>query len=236
MTLNESLIQQLEESSLPGAIQLIAGMFPGKVVFSSSLGQEDQVLADAIFRNDIDVKVFTIDTGRLFNETYELLDRTNARYKKNIQIFFPDATDVEQFVSTKGINSFYESVENRKGCCFIRKVKPLNRALEGASVWITGLRAEQSDNRKDMPMIEWSEEKQLFKFNPLIRWTYEQMIDYIKENNIPYNRLHDQGFISIGCAPCTRAIEPGEDARAGRWWWETSQKECGLHSTIAKAS
>ena len=232
--LTPELIKKIEESSLAEGLRLVSGFFPGKVVFSSSLGQEDQVLTDVIFKNDLPVRIFTIDTGRLFNETYELLDRTTSRYKKNIQVYFPEAADVEEFVASKGINSFYESVENRKECCHIRKVKPLNRALKGAQVWITGLRAEQSNNRHDMPMIEWSEEKQLYKFNPLINWTYQQMLDYINQFNVPYNRLHDKGFISIGCLPCTRAVEPGEDARAGRWWWETSQKECGLHETIAK--
>lgn len=234
--LTPELIAEVEKSSLPEAIGLVADLFPGKVVFSSSLGQEDQVLTDVIFKNNIPVEIFTIDTGRLFNETYELLDKTTARYKKPIKVYFPEAKDVEEFVAAKGINSFYESVENRKECCHIRKVIPLNRALKGAAVWITGLRAEQSNNRKEMPMIEWSEEKQLYKFNPLIRWTYDEVMNYIKEYYVPYNTLHDKGFISIGCAPCTRAIEPGEDARAGRWWWETSQKECGLHSTIVKAS
>ena len=224
-------IKKVEESTLADGLKLITEWFPGKVVFSSSLGQEDQVLTDVIFKNNLPVTIFTIDTGRLFDETYELLDRTNARYKKNIQVYFPEAADVEEFVVNKGINSFYESVDNRKECCHIRKVKPLNRALKGAAVWITGLRAEQSNNRHDMPMIEWSEEKMLYKFNPLIKWTYADMMDYINKFNVPYNRLHDKGFISIGCAPCTRAIEPGEDARAGRWWWETSQKECGLHET-----
>jgi len=224
-------IKKVEESTLAEGLKLITEWFPGKVVFSSSLGQEDQVLTDVIFKNNLPVTIFTIDTGRLFNETYELLDRTNARYKKKIQVYFPEAADVEEFVVNKGINSFYESVDNRKECCHIRKVKPLNRALKGAAVWITGLRAEQSNNRHDMPMIEWSEEKMLYKFNPLIKWTYADMMDYINKFNVPYNRLHDKGFISIGCAPCTRAIEPGEDARAGRWWWETSQKECGLHET-----
>ncbi len=232
--LTPELIQKIEACSLPEAVSLVADLFPGKVVFSSSLGQEDQVLTDVIFKNDLPVKIFTLDTGRLFNETYELLDRITARYKKNIQVYFPEAADVEEFVSAKGINSFYESVENRKGCCFIRKVKPLNRALAGAKVWITGLRAGQSDNRQNMPMIEWSEEKQLYKFNPLINWSFDDMINYIEKNNVPYNRLHDKGFISIGCAPCTRAIEPGEDVRAGRWWWETSQKECGLHVSVKK--
>lgn len=232
--LSREQIQEIGSSSLLKAIKLVAGLFPDTVVFSSSLGQEDQVLTDIIFKNDLPVKIFTLDTGRLFNETYELLDRTMARYKKPVHVYFPDATDVEEFVATKGINSFYESVENRKECCHIRKVKTLNRALAGAKVWITGLRAEQSNNRQNMPVIEWAADKQLYKFNPLINWSYDEMIDYITKFNVPYNRLHDKGFISIGCAPCTRAIEPGEDARAGRWWWETSQKECGLHETMVK--
>ena len=232
--LSRETIEKIEKSFLPEALETIAAAYPGQVVFSSSLGQEDQVITDIIFRHNILVKVFTIDTGRLFNETYELLDKTTARYKKPLHVYFPEAPDVESFVLNKGVNSFYESVDNRKECCFIRKVKPLNRALQGAKVWITGLRGEQSANRKDMPMIEWSEEKQLYKFNPLIRWSFEDVLDYLKENNVPYNTLHDKGFISIGCAPCTRAIEPGEDPRAGRWWWETSQKECGLHSRIEK--
>jgi len=232
--LSREQISEIESSSVTEAIRLVTEWIPGEVVFSSSLGQEDQVLTDIIFKNNLPVKIFTIDTGRLFNEAYELLDRTTARYKKPVHVYFPDAADVEEFVATKGINSFYESVDNRKGCCHIRKVKPLNRALKGAAVWITGLRAEQSNNRHDMPMIEWSEEKQLYKFNPLINWTYDEMIDYIKKFNVPYNHLHDKGYISIGCAPCTRAIEPGEDARAGRWWWETSQKECGLHVAEVK--
>ncbi|MFT3676521.1 MAG: phosphoadenylyl-sulfate reductase [Chitinophagaceae bacterium] len=227
--LDQTTIQQIEQSSLQQALSLVADLFPGEVVFSSSLGQEDQVLTDVIFRNDINIRIFTIDTGRLFNETYELLDRTVARYRKPIAVFFPPATETEAWVAANGINGFYESVDLRKGCCHVRKVLPLNRALQGAKVWVTGLRADQSDNRKDMPVIEWMPEKQLYKFNPLIRWTYEEMITYIKDNNVPYNRLHDKGFISIGCAPCTRAIEPGEEPRAGRWWWEASHKECGLH-------
>lgn len=228
--LSNEQIKEMEGSAVSDAIRLVTEWFPGGVVFSSSLGQEDQVLTDIIFKNNLPVKIFTIDTGRLFNESYELLDRVTARYKKPVYVYFPEAADVEEFVAKKGVNSFYESVDNRKECCHIRKVKPLNRALKGAKVWITGLRAGQSANRQDMPMIEWSEEKQLYKFNPLINWSYDDMIDYITKYYVPYNRLHDKGFISIGCAPCTRAIEPGEDARAGRWWWETSQKECGLHS------
>lgn len=230
MKLTEENIKEIENSAFPGALALVCELLPGKIVFSSSLGQEDQVITDAIFKNRLPVTIITIDTGRLFNETFELLDKTEARYKNKIQVYFPDADDVEEFVSSKGINSFYESVENRKTCCHIRKVKPLSRALEGAGVWITGLRAEQSLNRMQMPMIEWLDEKQLYKFNPLINWSYDEVLDYLKEFNVPYNTLHDKGFISIGCAPCTRAIEPGEDPRAGRWWWEESvKKECGLH-------
>ena len=223
------LIKEIESSSLPAAIKLVADLYPGQAVFSSSLGQEDQVITDTIFKNKFPVKIFTIDTGRLFSETYELLDRTVARYQAPIHVYFPEAADVESFVLNKGVNSFYESVDNRKDCCHIRKVKPLNRALKGAKVWITGLRAAQSGNRQELPMIEWMEEKQLYKFNPLVHWSYDEVIEYLNEFNVPYNRLHDKGFISIGCAPCTRAIEPGEDPRAGRWWWESSQKECGLH-------
>jgi phosphoadenosine phosphosulfate reductase len=229
--LEENDIKRIEAASLSEGLEIVTELFPDGVVFSSSLGQEDQVITDAVFRNNLPIKVFTLDTGRLFGETYELLEKTIARYKKNIHVFFPDAKDVEEFVLNKGINSFYESIENRKECCHIRKVKPLNRALEGAKVWITGLRAEQSDTRKEMPMIEWLEDKQLYKYNPLLHWSYAEVLDYIREFYVPYNPLHDKGFISIGCAPCTRAIEPGEDPRAGRWWWETSKKECGLHIT-----
>lgn len=232
--LTKETIQKIEGSSLADGIAIIASLFPNEVFFSSSLGQEDQVITDIIFRNNLDIKIFSIDTGRLFNEAYELLDKITARYKRRIQIYFPESDDVEKFVATKGINSFYESVDNRKECCYIRKVKPLNRALKGAKIWITGLRSEQSLNRREMPMIEWDEGRELYKFNPLINWSYQDVIKYIKEFNVPYSSLHDRGFISIGCAPCTRAIEAGEDARAGRWWWEASQKECGLHSVTAK--
>jgi phosphoadenosine phosphosulfate reductase len=232
MSLTVEQMQTLGSLTFNEALEEIVSLFPGKVVFSSSLGQEDQVITDAIFRNKLDIKIFTIDTGRLFNETYELLEKTRARYNKHIEVFFPDYRDVEAFVVSKGINSFYESVDNRKECCFIRKVKPLDRALKSATVWITGLRSEQSINRQDMKMIEWVEEKQLYKFNPLINWSYSDVLNYLDEFNVPYNTLHDKGFISIGCAPCTRAIEQGEDPRAGRWWWETSQKECGLHQSV----
>jgi phosphoadenosine phosphosulfate reductase len=214
---------------IDAALKQAVELFPGKVKLSSSLGQEDQVLTDIIGRNKIGVKIFTLDTGRLFYETYDVLEKTEARYKIKIDVFFPQPDAVQQMVNEKGINLFYESVENRQTCCGVRKVEPLNRALQDTEVWITGLRADQNDHRKSVPMVEWLEDKKMYKINPLLNWTYDEMISYIKQNNVPYNVLHDKGFISIGCAPCTRAIEPGEDARAGRWWWEASQKECGLH-------
>ncbi|MFT4022661.1 MAG: phosphoadenylyl-sulfate reductase [Flavihumibacter sp.] len=214
-------------------LQLVARAFPGGAVFSTSLGQEDQVITHLIARQNLPIKIFTLDTGRLFQETYDVLDRTIARYKVPIRAYFPDTARVEKLLLEKGPNSFYESVENRKECCFIRKVEPLNRALEQAQAWITGLRAEQSENRHSLPFAEWDESRQLVKINPLLDWSYTQLLTYIGEENIPCNKLHEKGFPSIGCAPCTRAIEPGEDIRAGRWWWEQSKKECGLHQEKA---
>lgn len=220
-----------QQKDIAAGIRILTEEFPGAVAFSTSFGQEDQVLADIIWRNQLPVRVFTLDTGRLFQETYDLMDLTLARYKQHFEVYFPETAAVEALVKEKGPNSFYESVENRKECCYIRKVVPLNRALQGTKVWITGLRAEQSENRQDMHALEWDESRQLWKYNPLIHMTYDEMIAYLKEHNVPYNKLHDKGFISIGCAPCTRAVEPGEHPRAGRWWWETSKKECGLHSS-----
>ncbi|GAA4312677.1 phosphoadenylyl-sulfate reductase [Compostibacter hankyongensis] len=220
----------LEGTTLEEGLRRVAAAYPGQVVFSTSFGQEDQVIADAIWRHDIPVRVFTLDTGRLFEETYELMDLTRARYKKPFEVYFPRPEDVEQYVEEHGFNGFYDSVENRKACCHIRKVLPLRRALQGARIWITGLRAEQSDNRKDTPLLEWDEQYQLYKYNPLIGWEYADVLSYLKDYQVPYNRLHDKGFVSIGCAPCTRAVLTGEHPRAGRWWWEQSQKECGLHT------
>jgi phosphoadenosine phosphosulfate reductase len=221
---------QLEGLNLVDSLRLVAGAYPEGVVFSSSFGQEDQVISDAIWKNDLAISIFTLDTGRLFQDTYELMDITKAKYKKKFKTYFPDQEAVENLVQEKGFNSFYESVENRKECCAIRKIQPLKKALAGAKVWITGLRSEQSDNRSGMEIWEWDESNQVFKFNPLIHWTIEEVLEYLKENRVPQNRLHAKGFISIGCQPCTRAIEPGEHPRAGRWWWEESKKECGLHA------
>jgi phosphoadenosine phosphosulfate reductase len=225
----QSLQQLLEGLDMAGQLSHLAREFPDQVAFSSSLGPEDQVITDVIARNNIPIRIFTIDTGRLFPETYELLDRTRARYKTRIEVYFPQAEAVQQLLTEKGATSFYESVENRQECCHIRKVEPLNRALQGVKVWVTGIRADQSDNRHTMAIVEWVEKRQLFKFNPLLHWTQSDVRQYASEHNVPLNPLHDKGFVSIGCAPCTRAIEPGEEERAGRWWWEQTKKECGLH-------
>jgi len=223
------LKQALEGLSLTEGLSYMAENY-GKVVFSSSFGQEDQVITDAIFKNNFNIKVFTLDTGRLFQETYELMDTTKNKYGKEFETYFPNTAKVEALVKEKGFNSFYFSVENRKECCGIRKIEPLKRALAGAEIWITGLRSEQSENRSDMEIVEWDANNNVIKYNPLIHWTYEDVLAYLKENRVPDSPLHRKGFISIGCAPCTRAIQEGEHPRAGRWWWEASQKECGLHS------
>ena len=225
----QQINEQLASLSAAERLKWMSAQFPEGMVFSTSLGQEDQVITHLIARQSLPIQLFTLDTGRLFQETYDLLDKTIARYKVRIQAFFPQAAAVEQLLTEKGPNSFYESVENRKECCFIRKVEPLNRALKGARVWVTGLRADQSENRANLPFAEWDAAHQLIKIHPLLDWSYDQLLDFIKQENIPYNSLHDKGFLSIGCAPCTRAVEPGEDIRAGRWWWEASNKECGLH-------
>lgn len=204
--------------------------FEGKVAFSTSLGAEDQVITQMIAQVGVPADIFTLDTGRLFPETYNLLDLTSKKYDLNIRVMFPDASRVENMVNEKGINLFYDSIENRKLCCHIRKIEPLKRAFAGLDAWICGLRREQSVTRKDMRLVEWDENNDLIKVNPMIEWTETELWDYIKANHIPYNKLHDTGFPSIGCQPCTRAILPGEDVRAGRWWWENPEtRECGLH-------
>ncbi|MDQ3682414.1 MAG: phosphoadenylyl-sulfate reductase [Bacteroidota bacterium] len=215
--------------SIEEALKKTACLFPGRVRFSSSLGQEDQVITDIIARNNIPINIFTIDTGRLFHEAYDTLDATMTKYKVNIDVYFPQAQAVQQMVREHGVNLFYNSVEKRQSCCNIRKVEPLNRALQNTSVWITGLRASQTDHRKNIPVVEWLEGKQLYKINPLLHYSFDEVLAHINEYSVPYNPLHNKGFVSIGCAPCTRPIEANEDPRAGRWWWETSHKECGLH-------
>lgn len=227
----DSLTQLLTGKNEVESLTILTELFPGQVVFSTSLGYEDQVITDLILAKDIPIKIFTLDTGRMFSETYSVWKKTNDRYDTKIDTYFPKQESIESLMTGKGPYSMYDSVENRKECCFIRKVEPLNRALVGQKIWVTGIRAEQSANRESMPRLEWDEAHQLFKFHPLVDWTFEQVKEYVKVNHVPYNPLHDRGFVSIGCQPCTRAIQPGEDFRAGRWWWEdNSKKECGLHT------
>lgn len=228
----EALKEELTPLGAAEGLRRVAERLPqGTVKFSSAFGEEDQVITHLIATNSLPITIFTLDTGRLFQETYEVMDRTRARYRIGVETYFPEAADVEQLVRTKGFNSFYESVENRKECCFVRKVKPLRRALQGTTVWVTGLRAGQSANRQTFQVVEWDADLQVVKYNPILNWTYDEMQAFIAANKIPVNSLHRQGFASIGCAPCTRAIQPGEDIRAGRWWWEQTQKECGLHES-----
>lgn len=222
--------KKIEGLSAEEALGAFAEEFPGKIVFSTSFGWEDQVITHMIFKNDLPIRVFTLDTGRMFNETYHVWNRTIDRYKKPIEVYSPQAADVEKLMTEKGPYSFYESIENRKECCAIRKVEPLNRALKGQQCWITGIRGEQSANRTTMENPEWDAGHELVKYHPLFSWTLEEVKEYVRRFNIPYNPLHDKGFPSIGCQPCTRAVLEGEDFRAGRWWWEhASRKECGLH-------
>jgi phosphoadenosine phosphosulfate reductase len=225
----DSLLEKTKGFSIEETLSFLANEYKNKVVFSTSFGQEDQVITALIAKNNLPITIFTLDTGRLFQETYDVFHRTVKKYKVAIQTYFPEASQVENLLNTKGPNSFYKSVENRKECCFIRKVVPLTKALKGNSVWITGLRAEQSENRHDMQLFEYDEKFEIIKFNPLLKWSLEEVQKYIDDNNVPQNSLHKKGFVSIGCAPCTRAIAPGEDIRAGRWSWESSHKECGLH-------
>lgn len=225
-----SLNEQFNDKTPQEVLSYFINLFGNKIALSSSLGAEDQVLTQMVVEIDLSVRIFTLDTGRLFPETYDLIDRTSRKYKKQIEVFFPDFGKVQQMVNEKGINLFFESVENRKLCCQLRKLEPLARAFKGLDAWICGLRAEQSVTRQGIGVVEWDENNKLVKINPLAHWTETQVWDYIKEKKIPYNPLHDKGFPSIGCLPCTRAIQPGEDVRAGRWWWENPDtKECGLH-------
>lgn len=230
-----NILNQIQNKTAEEILQLVAQLPSERIVFSTSLGYEDQVISHMIFTENLNISVFTLDTGRLFPETYSVFNSTLERYKKTIKTFSPNTQLVEDLVTKKGPFSFYESVDNRKECCFVRKVEPLKRALKGHTIWITGIRADQSGNRSDMPMVEWDEANQLIKIHPLLNWTLEEVKEYIFKYNIPYNPLHDKGFVSIGCQPCTRAIKEGEDFRAGRWWWEdASKKECGLHTKSNK--
>jgi phosphoadenosine phosphosulfate reductase len=217
--------------SLEARVVAVAGSGLGAVAFSTSLGLEDQAILHAIARTASLIDVFTLDTGRHFPETLETLDRSQQRYGLRVRVIAPDAEDLEKLVARDGLFGFRLSVEARKACCNMRKVRPLRRALEGAAVWITGLRRGQSAGRGTVPFAAWNEEYGLVTVNPLADWSLERLEAYVAANDIPVNPLHARGFPSIGCQPCTRAILPGEDIRAGRWWWEQENgKECGLHN------
>ena len=198
--------------------------------FANSLGAEDMVLTDLIAKSGLPIEIFSLDTGRLPLETYDLMAAVDQHYGLKLKVYFPQSAAVESYVRSNGINAFYQSIELRKACCFARKVEPLQRALAGKKAWITGLRAQQAATRVGLPTREYDEGNKLEKFNPLADWSEKEVWTYIKQNKVPYNALHDKFYPSIGCAPCTRAISLGEDVRSGRWWWESPElKECGLH-------
>ncbi len=242
-TTAKALNETLEGLDLAGRLALVASL-EGRAVFTTSLGIEDQVITAAIGGNKLSIDVATLETGRLFNETVALIDKTEETYGILIKRYHPEQADVDAYAARYGLNGFYESVEARHACCGVRKLKPLARALEGATFWITGLRRGQSGNRASTPFAEADAERGLIKINPLADWDIETIRAYVAANAIPVNPLHARGYPSIGCEPCTRAIKPGEPERAGRWWWENDEKrECGLHvpetaasSTIPNAS
>jgi phosphoadenosine phosphosulfate reductase len=229
MNINELKIL-VSGKAIEEQLKILSDRFPGKMLFTTSFGTEDQVITQIIFDNNLPIEVATLDTGRLFPETYKVFNETLKKYKKKITAYFPDYFAVEKMVTEKGPFSFYYSKENRIECCRLRKVVPLSRALQGKECWISGIRAGQSDNRSQMDWIEYDKEKKLIKYYPLFNWSFDKVKKYIKDKNIPSNILHDKGFVSIGCEPCTRAVKKGEDFRAGRWWWEIDgEKECGCH-------
>lgn len=222
--------ERFQDASPLDVITFFHKLYGKKIAFASSMGAEDQVLTHLISESAPGMRIFTLDTGRMFEETYDLIAITEKRYNTRIQLFFPDPSEVENMVESKGINLFYDSVDNRKLCCNIRKADPMKRALLGTDAWISGLRREQSVTRNEVQVVEWDNKYNKLKINPLINWTSQDLWEYIRNNKIPYNTLHDKGFPSIGCLPCTRAVLPGEDIRAGRWWWESpANRECGLH-------
>jgi phosphoadenosine phosphosulfate reductase len=224
------LALQAEPLSAQDVVRLAHQRFGHNVALSSSFGAEDMVLVDMLMKVDAKARIFTLDTGRLPQETYNVIDATRERYGATIEVLFPQAEAVEAMVAEHGVNLFYHSIENRKLCCGVRKMEPLRRALSGLDAWMTGLRRDQSVTRTDVHKIEWDASNQLVKVNPIVDWTHDDVWKYIRENNVPYNALHDRGYPSIGCGPCTRAVLAGEHERAGRWWWEhPDTKECGLH-------
>lgn len=229
LKLNE-ISKLIDGDKIAESLGILAEFFPDKIVFTTSFGIEDQMISHIIFENNIPIKVVTLDTGRLFPETYKVFNETVKKYNKSIKVYFPDHENVEKMVTNKGPFSFYYSKEDRLECCRYRKVVPLNRALEGMECWISGIRANQSDNRNQMNRLEMDDHRNLLKYYPLFDWSYEGVKRFVIENEIPFNSLHNKGFVSIGCEPCTRAVKEGADFRSGRWWWETDGvKECGCH-------
>jgi phosphoadenosine phosphosulfate reductase len=205
------------------------------VVFANSLGAEDMVLTDIIGRNRLDIGIFSLDTGRLPPETYNLMHKIENFYDMQLQVYFPDHALVERYIAQNGVNGFYESIVARKACCFARKVEPLRRALAGKGAWVTGMRLDQAVTRGKLEVSAHDGDNGLQKFNPLLDWTNKDVWAYIRQHDVPYNKLHDQFYPSLGCAPCTRSVTPGEDIRSGRWWWEDpDSKECGLHASQEK--
>ena len=227
----QSLIDGFANLDLVNRLAEARRAIAGRLVFTTSFGLEDQAITHAILSQDLAIDIVTLDTGRLFPETYVVWSETEARYGRRIRAFYPERLSVEAFVAQHGIDGFRASIAARQACCAARKVEPLGRALDGASGWITGMRAEQSWERATTPYAAVDPARGLIKLNPLLDWSRERVIDFVREHGVPYSALHDEGFLSIGCAPCTRAVKPGEPERAGRWWWEQEdKKECGLHS------
>lgn len=228
MTFSEG-IPNASESTPEEVLKWAWRTYGESAVFTSSFGAEDMVIMDMLSKTGAKISVATLDTGRLPEETYRVMEEASSKYGIQIMTYFPDYAQVEGMVRENGMNLFYRSAENRKLCCRIRKVDPLNRLLKDRKAWITGLRADQTPNRRNSRTVELDEQRGIVKINPILNWSSEDVWNYIRENGVPYNELHDKGFPSIGCEPCTRAIKPGEDERAGRWWWESDNKECGLH-------
>jgi phosphoadenosine phosphosulfate reductase len=226
----EELRSEFRNSPIETLLQSLLQRYQGRIALASSFGAEDQVLTDMLLKIDPKVRIFTLDTGRLHQETYDVMAETMQKYHMQYEVYCPQTEAVELLTGENGPNFFYESVENRKQCCQVRKLEPLSRALAGLEIWVTGLRREQSVTRYGLQVIEEDGNHGLVKVNPLADWTTEQVWEYIRHNHVPYNKLHDHDFPSIGCAPCTRAVKPGDDLRSGRWWWEEPEhKECGLH-------
>ena len=226
---SKDLMSQRVDAAV-STLREVADLF-APAVFASSFGGEDMVLLDLIAAHAREIEIFTLDTGRLPEETYRLMSEVRGRYPVSVRVYCPKTDDLEIYIQRNGPDAFYQSVARRQECCHIRKVEPLGRALEGKKAWVTGLRRDQSPTRENLDVKVWDKSNGLYKFNPLLEWSWDEVCTYIQERRVPYNALHDAGYPSIGCAPCTRAVEPGEDIRSGRWWWESSDsKECGLHT------